>query len=455
MFRRLTLACVGIALCAAGATQLFAAGPETTAAGKAGDYVRSLQNSDGGFPDFATTSTSGATIDASFAFASLGIDPKTVKTAGKSPADFLASQAPVYSASSAGAAAKLVLGIATLNLDAASFGGINPLAVMEANYNTATGQYGTDLFAQAYFMLAEAALHRPVPAAALTYVEPLQKVDGGWEDCCGFGEDTNTTALVARALIAAGVPSADQHIVNALTYLKASQQADGGFPYAAPGDSDPDSTAFVIQAIVAAGQSVEAGGPWEKSPGKTPLAAMVSFQNQTSGALQFFGTDSPFATYQGIPGLMLDAFPEQHTFSREATATATSATSTATATRTQTSTSTATRTQTSTSTATPTSSPTPSATSTPMPNTATATARANATSTPATLATAPVSTATPVRSVLGDVAAPTRTSSVLPTTKLPRTGSGPAPDGGIEAWLLLLGGGLVLAGSVGIRRARR
>ena len=437
MFRRLTLACVGIALCAAGATQLFAAGPETTAAGKAGDYIRSLQNSDGGFPDFATTSTSGATIDASFAFASLGVDPKTVETAGKSPADFLSSQAAAYSAWSAGAAAKLVLGIATLNLNATSFGGIDALTLMEANYNTATGQYGTDLFAQAYFILAEAALHRPVPAAALTYVEPLQKVDGGWEDCCGFGEDTNTTALVARALIAAGVPSADQHIVNALTYLKASQQADGGFPYAAPGDSDPDSTAFVIQAIVAAGQSVEAGGPWEKSAGKTPLTAMLSFQNQTNGALQFFGTDSPFATYQGIPGLMLDAFPEQHTFALEPTATAT---------RTQT--------PTSTSTATSTSSPTPSATSTPKPHTATATARANATSTPAATTTAPISTATPARSVLGDVAAPTRTSSVLPTTKLPSTGSGRATDSSINGSLLLLGGVLALAGSLAIRRGR-
>ena len=425
MFRRLTLACVGIALCAAGATQLFAAGPETTAAGKAGDYIRSLQNSDGGFPDFATTSTSGATIDASFAFASLGIDPKTVKTAGKSPADFLASQAPVYSASSAGAAAKLVLGIATLNLNATSFGGINPLAVMEANDMPATGQYGTDLFAQAYFILAEAALKRTVPPASVSYVESLQRVDGGWEL---FGEDTNTTALVVRALIAAGVPSGDQHIVNGLAYLKASQQADGGFPYIAPGDSDPDSTAFVIQAIVAAGQSAEPGGPWEKSAGKTPLTAMLSFQNQTNGALQFFGTDSAFATYQGIPGLMLDAFPEQHTFTQEPTATAT---------RTQT--------PTSTSTATSTSSPTPSATSTPRPHTATAT------STPAT---APSLAATAVRSVLGDVATPARTSPVLPSTRLPSTGSGPATESGISGSLLLLGGVLALAGSLAIRRGR-
>lgn len=440
MIRRLTLACVGIALCAAGATQLFAAGPETAAATKAGNYIRALQNSDGGFPD-ATTSSPGATIDASFAFASLGVDPKTVKTAGKSPADYLSSQAPVYSASTAGGAAKLVLGIVTLNLDATTFGGINPLSVMEANYNAATGQYGTDLFAQAYFILAEAALHRPIAPLSVSYVESLQHADGGWEDCCGFGEDTNTTGLIIRTLIAGGVPASDQHVVDGLAYFKAGQQADGGFPYAAPAASDPDSTAFVIQAIVAAGQSVEAGSPWEKSAGKTPLGAMLTFQNQATGALQFFGADSLFATYQGIPGLMLDAFPEQHTFTQNATATAT--TSTGTATRTQTPTATAT------------SSPTPSSTFTPIPNPATATAPASAISTQIALTTAPAATATTVRSVLGEVAVPTRLTSVLPSTRLPSTGSGPAPNHGLEPWLLLLCGGLALTGSIALRRARR
>ena len=431
---RLTLAGVLLTL-SAGATQLFAAGPETTAAGKAGAYVRTLQNADGGFPDFAAASSPGATIDASFALAALGVDPTTVKRGGKSPADFLSAQASVYSASSAGAAAKLVLGVVTLNLNATSFGGINPLAVMEAAYTPASGQYGTDLFAQSDFILAEAALHRSVPAGAISYTKSLQHADGGWEDCCAFGEDTNTTALVIRALIGAGVPVGDPHIVSGLSYLKASQQADGGFPYAAPGNSDPDSTAFVIQAIVAAGQSAEAGGPWEKNVGKAPLGVMLTFQNQTNGALQFFGSDSAFATYQGIPGLMLNAFPERHAFTLETTATATS-----------------TVTPTLTSTATPTST---ASTSTPVPPTATATVRPNATSTPVTPTAVSHAIGTPVRGVVGDVAVPTRSSSVLPSTRLPSTGSGLPPDRGSEPLLLLVGSALVLAGSFTITRRRR
>lgn len=439
MTGRLALACVGLALCVAGATQLFAAGPESAAAGKASDYVRTLQNTDGGFPDFGAASTAGATIDASWAFNAVGIDPNTVRNSGKSPADALSSMAASFSASSAGAAAKLVLGVQTLGLDATSFGGINPRAVMEANYDPATGKYGTDLFAQAYFMLAERNFSAGIPAASIAYVESLQKADGGWEDCCGFGEDTNTTGLIVRTLIAAGVPASDSHVVNGLAYLKASQQADGGCPYAAPGASDPDSTAFCIQAIVAAGQSVEAGGPWDKGAGATPLRALVSFQNPTTGAVQFFGTDSAFATYQSIPGMMLDAFPERHKAVSQPTPTGSSS---------PTSTFTSTPTSTATSTPTPTASPTtmvPTATSTPRTPTAT-TAVSTAT---------PVVTNTAVRSVLGETAAPTRTSSTLGFTRLPNTGTGRRTSTDWRGWMLVLSGALMSAGALSLRRGRR
>ena len=439
MIRRLTLACVGLALCVAGATQLLAAGPESAAANKASDYVKTLQNADGGFPDFGATSRAGATIDAAWAFNAVGVDPNTVQKGGKSPADFLSSQSASYSASSAGAAAKLVLGLQTLGLGATSFGGINPRAVMEANYDPATGKYGTDLFAQAYFMLAEGNLGATVPAASITYIEGLQGADGGWEDCCGFGEDTNTTGLVVRTLIASGVPASDTHVVNGLAYLKASQQADGGCPYTAPGASDPDSTAFCIQAIVAAGQSVEAGGPWDKGAGATPLSALVSSQNAATGALQFFGADSAFATYQGIPGLMLDAFPERRRTVSESTATASPS-----STSTLTSTATGTATRTLTATASPTT-VVPTATSAPHTPTAT----------PAVSTATPVVTNTAVRSVLGDTAAPTRTSSRLGSTRLPNTGTGRGASTDIEGWMLLLCGAMISTGAFALYRGRR
>jgi hypothetical protein len=152
-------------------------------------------------------------------------------------------------------------------------------------------------------MLAKVSLGQSVPPAAVTYTRSLQAVDGSWEYCCGFGGDTNATGLVIRALIAAGVPSNDSDIVDGMAYLHASQQLDGGIPYIAPGSSDPNSTAFVGRSAVGDPMPADRGGP------VTPFVR--STQNTGTGALQYFGFDNLYATVQGVPGLMLAAYPEQ------------------------------------------------------------------------------------------------------------------------------------------------
>src|SRR3990172_5581155 len=107
---RFLLACSAMLLCLAVATHTMAAGPETDRALQATGYIRTLQGSDGSFPDFADTSTPSATLEAIFAFAAAGIDPRTVEQAGNGPDDYLATQAASYS-SSPGGAAKLVAGL--------------------------------------------------------------------------------------------------------------------------------------------------------------------------------------------------------------------------------------------------------------------------------------------------------------------------------------------------------
>ena len=298
---RFFLACSAVLLCIGLAAHSTTAAPQTAAALQATNYLRTLQGSDGGFPDFATISTPSATLDAVFAFAAAGIDPRTVEQGGNGPDDYLATQASSYG-TTPGGAAKLVAGLAAMDIDATNFGTIDALAAMEAYYDPATGKYGDDAFAQALFILAERALARPVPPASATYLISLQKADGGWEFCCGFGTDTNSTAIAVRALVAAGTPPTDPAMISAIAYLHANQTADGGFPYSAPFASDANSTAYVIQAIIALGQSAEVGGPWDLGGGATPLAKLLSFQNPATGALVAFGADSPFATYQGIPG---------------------------------------------------------------------------------------------------------------------------------------------------------
>src|SRR5712692_11034420 len=170
---RVLLLLIIVAVAASAANTVSAVGPRTAEALRATDYMRTLQIADGGFPAFASGSDAGATIDASFAFVAVGIDPKTVKKQGKSPADYLAAKAGSYS-TTPGGAAKLVLGLAAMRLDPNSFAGLDPLAVMETNYNAASGAYGADTFAQSLFILAEASLGRPELGAAVTHLDSLQ-----------------------------------------------------------------------------------------------------------------------------------------------------------------------------------------------------------------------------------------------------------------------------------------
>jgi hypothetical protein len=282
--------------------------PETSAANAAIAYINGLQNTDGGFPAFGSTSSAGATLDAVFAYTAAGVDPKTVTNGGQGPDDYLATQAASYSGT-AGGAAKLMLGIVAMDLDTSDFGGVDVFSVTESYLNAGTGQFGDDVFAQSLYMLARAALGESIPLNSVDYLESLQLPSGGWEFCCGFGADTNATALAVRALAVSGTADPGA-IADGLAYLAASQQADGGFPYVAPGDSDPNSTALVIQALLTAGEGLDIGGPWDAGAGNTPLTALRSFQNPATGALKYSGEDSAFATYQGVPGLMLAAFPE-------------------------------------------------------------------------------------------------------------------------------------------------
>ncbi len=430
MIRRFALVVACAAVAALLATQLFAAG-DATAISQAATYIRSLQNPDGGFPAFGATSDAGATIDASFALASAGIDPTTVTNGGKSPVDYLASQAQSYSGQPGGAA-KLVLGISTLRQNPRSFGGIDPVAVMEAQYTPATGKFGSDVFAQTLFMLAERSLNRSVPAAAVTYLESLELAGGGWEYSTGWGVDTNSTAMAVRALIGAGIASSDIHITSTLTYLHGSQSPDGGFPYTAPGASDPGSTGLVVQALVAAGENLGAGGPWDQGAGKTPLASLLASQDPATGALQYCVVppcaDNALSTYQGLPGITGVPFPE--TF--------------------------ATPTPTSTATATPAATLTSTATATPA---ATLTASVAAVSTATPSATPSVAPPTPVATATarpsggaGALALPTRSSSVLGAVRLPSTGTG--HRAGDETWsvaALLLTGLMVAGTGIGLR----
>ncbi|MGC9025650.1 MAG: cell wall anchor protein [Chloroflexia bacterium] len=288
-----------------------AAGPYREAALGALSWIASQQQPDGSFPGFGP----GSTADAVFAICAVDGDPNGFLQGENSPITFLAARAGEL-ASSPGSAAKVILAAVCAGKDPRRFGGTDLVAALEKAYDVRSGSYGADLAGHALVLLALSAAGRPIPAAAVVYLRQAQTPEGGWAwdgSPASGGADTNSTALAVQALRAAGVVPSDPAVQSALSYFHTQQNADGGFPYAKPSPwgsaSDTNSTAYVVQALLAAGEDPE--GPAWTVEGRTPLSFLRQMQ-LPSGAFLWQAQvpgENALATYQAVPALMLRPFP--------------------------------------------------------------------------------------------------------------------------------------------------
>jgi hypothetical protein len=300
---------------------LFAATPPAMAAPPAGlpaavAWLTGQQQADGGFPGFSGASDPGATTDAVIALGAArqaGVDVERPLAAALA---YLKSNEQGYADAGAGQQAKLVLAAVAAGVAPDTFGGLHPIASPVAGTPAAAtpaiaipGMYGDDLYDHALVLLAMAASGAPIPAAAIDVARQTQQPGGGWavdgsqEDAKG---DSNTTAMMIQALVAAGQGS-DPMIAKALSALKGWQSTDGRFAFqtATPLIGDANSTALAVQAIVAAGQD-PASADWRDA-----AAALAGFQNP-SGAFRYTDAepgDNLFATLQAIPALARAAAP--------------------------------------------------------------------------------------------------------------------------------------------------
>jgi hypothetical protein len=291
-----------------------AAGPGLDAAV---EWLVAQQQPDGGFLGFSGESDPGAATDAVIALAAARNARIEVDLA--SAVGYLESTAIDYSQSGTGQAAKLTLAIIAAGGDPRDVGGIDALSLVENGQNPETGIYGMGIFDQALSILAIVAGGGDVPESAIEALRETQIEDGSWafdgKPDVGAG-DTNTTAMVIQALVAAG--AGDDSIVQpALDYLKTQQVETGAFGYqsADPMVADANSTALVVQAIIAVGED-PASDEWGNA-----AAALAAFQNP-SGAFRY-NDDTPddnlFATVQAIPAIAGFALPIMPAETGEAT----------------------------------------------------------------------------------------------------------------------------------------
>ncbi len=291
-----------VALCLSVLAAPVAAQDQTAAVSSAVDWVLAQQQPDGGFAGFSGESDPGATIDAVLALAAaewLGVHSDTGKAI-----DYLKSQALVFTQQTPGSAAKLAMALVATGNDPHDFEKVNPMGIVEVSAQR--GMIGIGPYEHAFGLMALVATGTPVPAAAIDAARGTQIEDGSWAFDgtmdAGAG-DSNTTAMMVQALIAAGVN--DETVTRGLGYLLAAQNEDGGFSYQPGAESDANSTALGIQALIAVDDSAHADALANAE------TALLSLQNENGSFVYMKSVpgDNAFATVQAIPALAGVAFP--------------------------------------------------------------------------------------------------------------------------------------------------
>ncbi len=271
------------------------------------DWLLSQEAADGGFVGFSGTSDPGATTDAVIALGAArnsGMDVDLSKSVA-----YLEQNGLVYAQTGTGQAAKLALAMFAAGEDPHDVAGVDPISLVVRGQREDTGIYGTGVYDHALSIMALTAAGESIPQSAFDALNETQIKDGSWafdgQNVVGAG-DTNTTAVVIQALMAAD-KGQDPMIEKALAYLKTAQAENGGFAYQPAAQLVPDgnSTALVVQAIIAIGQD-PASADWTNAAG-----VLATFQNP-SGAFYYQEQqpdDNLFATLQAIPAIAGQALP--------------------------------------------------------------------------------------------------------------------------------------------------
>lgn len=267
------------------------------------EWLESQLQDDGGFSNgFAPESDVGTTADAVLAFVDAGWDPQeVVSQSGISPLDFLREYANSTQDAGPGVAAKVAYALNAAGFDPRTYGQRDLIGLILDGYDPASGLFGLGPFDSALSILALIASGTDVPAGAIDGLLATRLDDGSFAfsyDPSLVTGDSNTTAIVLQALVAAG---SEGEIGATVEYFRSTQNEDGGWTYQKPSEfgeeTDSNSTALVIQALRVAGEDLNEWGE--------PLTVLASLQ-EPSGAFGYsasFGGDNILATLQAIPTL--------------------------------------------------------------------------------------------------------------------------------------------------------
>lgn len=249
---------------------------EASAAAKAGKWLAASVP--------ASWDSPGSAVDVG-----LGLTARECVYAGKLEkiADYLASQADDYSATSAYAAAKLAIFVSAVGEDPTDFGGVDlsKRIVKGASSQGRLGSADDFAFGQALAMIGLKRAGTSPSAAMVDYLVGKQLANGAW----GFGStaDPDSTALALMALSADVITpttATEDAVAKATSWASGAKKAAGYWQNYSP----VDSTALLISALQADGVSVSDSLTWlrgqQLSNGGFPNTLNGTTSNQLSTA---------------------------------------------------------------------------------------------------------------------------------------------------------------------------
>lgn len=263
----------------------------------ASEWLLAQRDSDGAFPGFDGTADAGVTVDAVTALALAGRASELAPSL-----TWLESEALVYAQTGPGTAAKLAMMLIIAGENPRDFASVDPLSIVE--HAAEQGMIGFGPFDHALGLLALTAGGSAIPEAALAAVWDTQGEEGGWAfdgNTAAGAADTNTTALMVRALVAAG-HGGDERVAEAAAWLLSLVTADG-MPYQPGGPADSNSTALALRALAAYG----AARPMAELD--VLLEALMAFQNDNGSYSWMLDPrdENMFSTVEAIPALAVMA----------------------------------------------------------------------------------------------------------------------------------------------------
>lgn len=297
MFKR-ALALI-LALSLIGALPVLAQDDDSPTA-KAIEYLKTVQNEDGGFPNgWAPESDLVTTADVLVALVA-GVE-STEEAALPDEVEnlvaFLDTQVSEDKVTLPGQIAKVVTALVAAGMDPADFSDHDLIEDLLAT-QTEEGVFGAGAFDHCLAVIALQNAAVELPEGTVEALTDAQNEDGGWGFMAGEASDTNTTGLCLQALALTDAPDT---VEAGLAYLEAIQNEDGGWPYQSPSDfgtdSDTNSTALVIQALIANEEDL---AEWNN-----PQDWLLTMQND-SGSFSFQAAmpgDNVLATIAVIPAL--------------------------------------------------------------------------------------------------------------------------------------------------------